>query len=172
MPLSSTLGYERGISAVPRDRRRRFRDTRRHKLEVVKDLHQLEKLSQGPVRRPAGLNSPATRSSAGFVMWRANKGDVLNCCGKMPSLRKARLPGSCNLPEQFYQSNFTKAIRNVFFGRACRVASLVLNATGRVILQPQSWLPLPPRLRLPTEVPERRFGAARISEPPGPESRS
>ena len=62
------LGYERGISAVPRDRRRRFRGTRRHKLEVVKDLHQLKKLSQGPVRRPAGLNSPATRSSAGFVM--------------------------------------------------------------------------------------------------------
>ena len=25
-------------------------------------------MSQGPVRRPAGLNSPATRSSAGFVM--------------------------------------------------------------------------------------------------------
>jgi hypothetical protein len=71
LPLSSTLGYERGISAVPRDRRRRFRGTRRHKLEVVKDLHQLKKLknlSQGPVRRPAGLNSPATRPSAGFVM--------------------------------------------------------------------------------------------------------
>jgi hypothetical protein len=27
------------------------------------------------------------------------KGDVLNCCGKMPSLRRAGLPGSCNLPE-------------------------------------------------------------------------
>jgi hypothetical protein len=68
LPLSSTLGYEHGISAVPRDRRRRFRGTRRHKLDIVKDLHQLKKLSQGPVRRPAGLNSPATRSSAGFVM--------------------------------------------------------------------------------------------------------
>ncbi len=30
----------------------------------------------------------------------ANKGDVLNCCGKMPSLRRARLPGSFNLPKQ------------------------------------------------------------------------
>ena len=68
LPLSSTLGYERSISAVPRDRRRRFRGTRRHKVEVAKDLHQLKKLSQGPVRRPAGLNTPATRSSAGFVM--------------------------------------------------------------------------------------------------------
>jgi hypothetical protein len=27
------------------------------------------------------------------------KGDVLNSCGKMPSLRKAGLPGSCNLRE-------------------------------------------------------------------------
>ena len=35
---------------------------------------------------------------------KANKGDVLNCCGKMPSLRKARLPASCNLPEQFGMS--------------------------------------------------------------------
>jgi hypothetical protein len=68
LPLSLTLEYERGISAVPRDRRRRFRGTRRHKLEVVKDLHQLKKLSQGPIRRPAGLNSPATPFSAGFVM--------------------------------------------------------------------------------------------------------
>jgi len=68
LPLSSTLGYERGISAVPRDRRRRFRGARRHRIEVVKDLHQWKKLSQGPVRRPVGLNSPATRSSVGFVM--------------------------------------------------------------------------------------------------------
>jgi hypothetical protein len=29
----------------------------------------------------------------------ANKGDVLHCCGKMPSLRKAGLPGSFNLPK-------------------------------------------------------------------------
>ncbi len=28
-----------------------------------------------------------------------NKGDVLKCFGKMPSLLKADLPGSCNLPE-------------------------------------------------------------------------
>ena len=28
----------------------------------------MKKLSQGPVRRPTGLNSPATRSSAGFIM--------------------------------------------------------------------------------------------------------
>jgi len=33
-----------------------------------------------------------------------DKGDVLNCCSKMPSLRKARLPGSCNLPEQLGMS--------------------------------------------------------------------
>src|SRR5271157_5134450 len=66
--LVLTLGYKRGISAVSRDRRRRFRGTRRRKLQLVKDLHQLKKMSQGPVRRLAGMNSPATRSSAGFVM--------------------------------------------------------------------------------------------------------
>ena len=52
LPLSSTLGYERGISAVPRDRRRRFRDTRRHKLEVAKDLHQLKKKKLVSVSMP------------------------------------------------------------------------------------------------------------------------
>ncbi len=31
---------------------------------------------------------------------RRTKEGVLNCCGKMPCLRKARLPGSCNLPQQ------------------------------------------------------------------------
>src|SRR5271157_940539 len=41
-----TLGYERGIAAVPKDRRPRFRGTRRHKLEVIKDILQLKKLSQ------------------------------------------------------------------------------------------------------------------------------
>ena len=33
-----------------------------------------------------------------------NKGDVLNCCGKMPSLRRAGLPGSFNLPKQLRMS--------------------------------------------------------------------
>ena len=33
-----------------------------------------------------------------------NKGDDLNCCGKMPSLRKAGLTGSCSLPEQLGMS--------------------------------------------------------------------
>ena len=74
LKMDGTLGYERGSSAVPRDRRRRFRGTRRHKLELVRDLHQLKNLSQGPVRRPAGLNSPATRSSAGFVMRESQTG--------------------------------------------------------------------------------------------------
>ncbi len=32
------------------------------------------------------------------------KGDVLNCCGKMPCLRKASLPGSCSSPEQLGMS--------------------------------------------------------------------
>ncbi len=41
---------------------------------------------------------PARTSSAIFS---TNKGDVLNCCGKMPSLRRAGLPGSFNLPKQF-----------------------------------------------------------------------
>jgi len=33
-----------------------------------------------------------------------NKGDDLNCCGKMTSLRKAGLTGSCSLPEQLGMS--------------------------------------------------------------------
>ena len=33
-----------------------------------------------------------------------NKGDVLNCCGKMPSLWRAGLPGSFNLPKQLGMS--------------------------------------------------------------------
>jgi hypothetical protein len=33
-----------------------------------------------------------------------NKGNVLNCCGKMPSLRKAGLPGSFSLPKQLRMS--------------------------------------------------------------------
>ena len=34
------------------------------------------------------------------------KGDVLNCCGKMPSLRRAGLPGSFNLPKQSQMTPF------------------------------------------------------------------
>ncbi len=34
----------------------------------------------------------------------ANKGDVPNCCRKMPSLRRAGLPGSFNLPKQLRMS--------------------------------------------------------------------
>src|SRR5271157_2004773 len=34
----------------------------------------------------------------------ANKGDVPNCCRKMPSLRRAGLPGSLNLPKQLRMS--------------------------------------------------------------------
>ena len=92
LSLSSTLGYERGISAVPRDRRCRFRGTRRHKLEVIKDLHQLKKLSQGPVRRPAGMNSPAT-PSAGFGMREIQtgllkpEGATKQCLTKVPIIR-------------------------------------------------------------------------------------
>src|SRR5208337_1412794 len=59
---------------------------RRHKLEVVRDLHQLKKLSQGPVRRPAGLNSPATWSSAGFVMR-----EIQTCLHKSEGGTKQRL---------------------------------------------------------------------------------
>ncbi len=33
-----------------------------------------------------------------------NKGDVLNCCRKMPSLWRAGLPGSFNLPKQLRMS--------------------------------------------------------------------
>src|SRR5271157_5171967 len=38
--------------------------------------------------------------SIGLSGRRGIKGDVLNCCGKMPSLRRAGLPESSNLPKQ------------------------------------------------------------------------
>src|SRR5208337_1391878 len=41
----------------------------------------------------------------GFEVPVGIKGDVLNCCGKMPSLRRAGLPGSFNLSKQFRMSN-------------------------------------------------------------------
>ncbi len=41
-----------------------------------------------------------TRTSIGSLTPKENKGVILNCCGKMPSLRKASLPGSYNLAEQ------------------------------------------------------------------------
>src|SRR5271157_4876468 len=40
----------------------------------------------------------------GFVLDGRKKGDVVNCCGKMPCLRKASLPGSCSSPEQLGMS--------------------------------------------------------------------
>ena len=45
---------------------------------------------------------------------RRTKGDVLNCCDKMPSLGKARLPGSCNLPEQLEMSPSRRPGREVW----------------------------------------------------------
>ena len=38
------------------------------------------------------------------INWWANKGDVLNCCGKMPSLRKACLPELLDLPKRLRMS--------------------------------------------------------------------
>ena len=71
--LSLTLGYKRGISAVPRDPQRQLRGTRPDKLELAKDLHQLKELTQRPVRRPAGLNSPATRSLRASSCGKSNR---------------------------------------------------------------------------------------------------
>ena len=34
------------------------------------------------------------------------EGHAINCCGKMPSLREASLPGSCNLAELLGMSCF------------------------------------------------------------------
>jgi hypothetical protein len=41
-----------------------------------------------------------------------NKGDVLNCCGKMHSLRRAGLPGSFNLLKQLQMSPSRRAEAN------------------------------------------------------------
>src|SRR5271157_5854830 len=41
----------------------------------------------------------------GFEVPVGIQGDVLNCCGKMPSLRRAGLPGSFNLPKQLRASS-------------------------------------------------------------------
>ncbi len=45
----------------------------------------------------AALNGVSALSSN--AVW-TNEGDTLRCCGKMPSLRRAGLPGSFNLPRQ------------------------------------------------------------------------
>src|SRR5208337_1028328 len=42
--------------------------------------------------------------SIGLSRRRGIKGDLLNCCGKMPSLRRAVLPESSNLPKQLRMS--------------------------------------------------------------------
>jgi len=42
----------------------------------------------------------STVESAALEWFGANKGDVLDCFGKMPSLRRAGLPGSFSLPKQ------------------------------------------------------------------------
>jgi hypothetical protein len=46
---------------------------------------------------PSGFSSRGTQKKKEN---RGTKGDVTNFCGKMPSLRKAGLPGSCSLAEQ------------------------------------------------------------------------
>jgi len=44
------------------------------------------------------------RLRAGGVAETANKGDILNCRGKMPSLRRGGLHGSFNLPRELRMS--------------------------------------------------------------------
>src|SRR5271166_4099676 len=53
-----------------------------------------------------------------------NKGDVLNCCGKMPSLRRAGLPGSFNL------SKTIKSVLFAYLGRVGTVQSPLLPTNG------------------------------------------
>ena len=48
---------------------------------------------------------------------RASKGDVVNCCGKMPSPRRAGLPGSFNLSKQLRMSPLSNQRVTVFSER-------------------------------------------------------
>jgi len=53
-------------------------------------------------------------------MWHApNKGDILNCRGKMPSLRRGGLPGSFNLPKQLPLSRMSFPYGASPCGEAC-----------------------------------------------------
>lgn len=44
------------------------------------------------------------------------KRDVLNCCSKMPGLRKARLSGFCNLLEELGMSHSRRPLRRTTAG--------------------------------------------------------
>ena len=47
---------------------------------------------------PSSLGGTLDEGGAASIA--TDKRDVLNCCGKMPGLRRAGLPGSFNLPRQ------------------------------------------------------------------------
>jgi hypothetical protein len=81
-PAGSLLSF---LAAVP-DPRRTFEWSHSPFLVVV------QARSDGPI----GLR--------GFEVPVGIKVYVFNCCGKMPSLRRAGLPGSFNLPKQLRRS--------------------------------------------------------------------
>ena len=98
---------------------------------------------------------PARTSSAIFSTNKAtNKADVLNCCGKMPSLRRAGLPGSFNLPIQFgtvQRAPLAHQGRFVFRLRMTRAPPTSRSGTWPTHFRPLRWplttLLLPPATR-------------------------
>jgi hypothetical protein len=71
----------------------------------------------------------------------ANKGDVLNCRGKMPRLLRCGLPGSSNLPNEFRMSALpTPNVRFAHLGDLPRQG----RAAGPAVLHP-SLQPSPAR---------------------------
>ena len=72
----------------------------------------LDRLFVDSIRSAFHLGRVLSRTAAYFPQPNTtNKGDVLNCCGKMPSLRRAALPGSFSLPKQLRTTPFAHPLR-------------------------------------------------------------
>jgi hypothetical protein len=63
--------------------------------------------TESDINRPLRATHSATRLlpddpdlASVLDAWGTNKGDIHNCCGKMPSLRRGGLSGSFNLPRK------------------------------------------------------------------------
>ncbi len=78
---------------------------------------------------PDENSQPASGPGSGLL--RRTKGDVLNCRGKVHSLRKACLPGSCSSPEQLRMSPSRRPLaasgetnKRVLLASGCRAGTV------------------------------------------------
>jgi hypothetical protein len=98
----------------------------------------LDRLFVDSIRSAFHLGRVLSRTAAYFPQPNTtNKGYVLNCCGKMPSLRRAGLPGSFSLPKQLGTSPPPTPDRGAVLPRGRTPSSLA----GRN--EPTTWRSLP-----------------------------